>query len=916
MIQSCLVSVISTISRLTVLFVLWAACPVYAQIVTNNGALVTATNGSIMWVNGNYNTIGNGQSTFQGNALLQVNGSMTIQSGAMNLQDSSLAVATDSCVLDAAGEMHRLGTGLLSVYKMVSNKGTIENTGTIEVGRTALPTSIRQHVWNDVTGVITNKGMLRFLADNGKFANYQPDITKVDNSGGIIEFTGLNNLFTEGDYKVPFIGDNASTALGSRWNFRISGLVRYTHLLDTQRVQARYYTNLELDQSAVKLVPTDVYVGNTYSITPTSGKRFYSGTFHYDGSIPQSIYPEQGPSLVNRYYNLDLLVSDQSQSSTKSVDTNQIVRLDAVLTSAALAPLHVNGEMYLGNLGRDTSITFGTIDIRNKGIVEMGSRPAIVHADVTVSPGQFHSPKGAGDVTVASTAVMKLVATDGVLRLGEGTNLIVTGDFQNAGDGTNLTAHPTSTVFFNGKSGQQIEKTILTNGYGNVSTLLDKVSRGNVFMTGNLKVDSGNVQMNKDVLTMIDPRKSVTYVGGLEEVIGGFRHLAMPSGTGSFTFNNRNTTVTFATGSVVPQEMTFTVTPVASPANPPLQFSDITDANRRIIIDYSDTSDWEATIRAGYKVTEIGNQIDEAQLEFFETTPISAKNINTAQLNSSYKYTRQFSSASALGYVELPGIHPFKISSTLPDAAVFATGNDLLLRYGSEKPAAPILAHVLMEGPYRDGGMTYDLRKYNLIDSTPRDMTPYNLDPLRSLERIRTMPDSIVDWVTIEVRTLLSGGDKVYRNCLLRADGSLVDLDGKSAVKLPLTQNGDYYVVVRHRNHLAVMTAAPVPLKLSAPGIKDTLKLVDLSDERIVLGGVDALRAIARRPDNSIIYGMIGGDYNSDGVIDQRDYDRIWNWRDYEGYWNEDTDLSGIVTTRDYNLSWNNANMGRKTLVP
>ncbi len=112
------------------------------------------------------------------------------------------------------------------------------------------------------------------------------------------------------------------------------------------------------------------------------------------------------------------------------------------------------------------------------------------------------------------------------------------------------------------------------------------------------------------------------------------------------------------------------------------------------------------------------------------------------------------------------------------------------------------------------------------------------------------------------------------------------------------------------------MTASPVPLKLSIPGVKDTLQLVNLSDERVVLGGADALRAIARRPDNSIIYGMIGGDYNSDGVIDQRDYDRIWNWRDYEGYWNEDTDLSGIVTTRDYNLSWNNANMGRKTLVP
>ena len=93
-IQSC-----KAISRLTVLFVLWAVCPVYTQIVTNKGAILTGTNGSIVWVNGSYCSVSNGQSSFEGNSLLQVNGNMVLQSGAVNLRDSSLGVVTDSCIL-------------------------------------------------------------------------------------------------------------------------------------------------------------------------------------------------------------------------------------------------------------------------------------------------------------------------------------------------------------------------------------------------------------------------------------------------------------------------------------------------------------------------------------------------------------------------------------------------------------------------------------------------------------------------------------------------------------------------------------------------------------------------------------------------------------------------------------------------
>ena len=46
----------------------------------------------------------------------------------------------------------------------------------------------------------------------------------------------------------------------------------------------------------------------------------------------------------------------------------------------------------------------------------------------------------------------------------------------------------------------------------------------------------------------------------------------------------------------------------------------------------------------------------------------------------------------------------------------------------------------------------------------------------------------------------------------MKNDGGIVDLDGTSAVAFPGVADGDYYIVVYHRNHLPVMSAAAVTL--------------------------------------------------------------------------------------------------------
>ncbi|MEZ4934959.1 MAG: hypothetical protein R2788_22870 [Saprospiraceae bacterium] len=72
--------------------------------------------------------------------------------------------------------------------------------------------------------------------------------------------------------------------------------------------------------------------------------------------------------------------------------------------------------------------------------------------------------------------------------------------------------------------------------------------------------------------------------------------------------------------------------------------------------------------------------------------------------------------------------------------------------------------------------------------------------------------NAIVDWVFVELR---SKTDPYYtiltRSALLQRDGDVVDLDGVSPVVFR-AKTDEYFIVLRHRNHLGVITATPFGL--------------------------------------------------------------------------------------------------------
>jgi hypothetical protein len=138
----------------------------------------------------------------------------------------------------------------------------------------------------------------------------------------------------------------------------------------------------------------------------------------------------------------------------------------------------------------------------------------------------------------------------------------------------------------------------------------------------------------------------------------------------------------------------------------------------------------------------------------------------------------------------------------------------------------------------------------------------------------------------------------------------IVDLDGVSPVLLSKggIDSGEYYIAVRHRNHLSIITENKISI------YPETMEqIVDFSNPNNIMGRANALKPVGYDPNGKMLWAMFSGDVNGDGVVDQTDLVLSWEERDFEGYYGFDSNLSGIINTRDFNFNWNN--QGQATFI-
>lgn len=113
---------------------------------------------------------------------------------------------------------------------------------------------------------------------------------------------------------------------------------------------------------------------------------------------------------------------------------------------------------------------------------------------------------------------------------------------------------------------------------------------------------------------------------------------------------------------------------------------------------------------------------------------------------------------------------------------------------------------VALEGPYNSTDMTSNLI---LPNAQPFNSLPWLYS---GKEYSDDIPIEVIDWVLVSLRSNTDKDSEVAcRAGFLLGDGSIVDLDGTSPLAFAVDQ-GSYYVVVEHRNHLPIMSSIVIPL--------------------------------------------------------------------------------------------------------
>lgn len=216
---------------------------------------------------------------------------------------------------------------------------------------------------------------------------------------------------------------------------------------------------------------------------------------------------------------------------------------------------------------------------------------------------------------------------------------------------------------------------------------------------------------------------------------------------------------------------------------------------------------------------------------------------------------------------------------------------------------------IFLEGCYDATGdsMHTRLNRDNLMPLTqPYGGSPWNYS---GSESVAAFPQGTVDWVLLELRSGTDVGSQVARRAaLLLKNGQVTDTDGISSVAFPAVVSGQYYIVVRHRNHLAAMTAVPVTLRT-------TSSLYDFSDSpaKAYSGGSPGTKAL-----ESGMYGLYSGDGDGNGLVDGNDRTVIWLPQDGT-VWQYgkagDFNLDGAIDAIDCNEYWL-PNNGMASQVP
>lgn len=211
-----------------------------------------------------------------------------------------------------------------------------------------------------------------------------------------------------------------------------------------------------------------------------------------------------------------------------------------------------------------------------------------------------------------------------------------------------------------------------------------------------------------------------------------------------------------------------------------------------------------------------------------------------------------------------------------------------------------------LEGAYNPTSNRMSNTLLNIIPTyQPYGVAPFNFngDTLVTNNEVITQfsdaAGNVVDWVLVELRDKNNPSTIVSRKAgLIRQNGSIIDPTGS-----PLTfqvPSDQYYISVRHRNHLMIRSTSPVSL---TAGQTTSYNFTTAGNS---VGG----KQIDTSP---VVWGMIAGDVNGNGQIQNNDNEDFIDLQiGQTGYRSADINMDGIVDANDNTLWHQNNGLGEQ----
>ncbi|RYY45312.1 MAG: hypothetical protein EOO06_16705 [Chitinophagaceae bacterium] len=471
-----------------------------------------------------------------------------------------------------------------------------------------------------------------------------------------------------------------------------------------------------------------------------------------------------------------------------------------------------------------------------------------------------------------------------------GAQVTVQGDVQNAGtlnnDGSlRVQGNYTNTGTYTGATTGTLEmfgtgNANLTPGTATYPNLvINKATAGDIVtLTANTTVSNGftltqgilttNPTVTPAVALVAGATTPFTFAAG-KEVIGSVRRTSWTAGAAR-VFNQPNMLVT-TNGGTAPSDLTVTMIPNGDPTQAERE------VKRKFNFATTGGTGFTADVRFPYADAELNASNTEAGLVPWRLVAAEWNAKATAVTKN-----------GTTNWVNTTGIPAADLAQEWKLADANYTVNATAYLRGAWINGTGLLRNVL-----NTSGL--------LPLSQPYTGSPYTY---LGTESVGSIPNAnVVDWVLIELRKPVSGLPEDANSssiigrkaAFLLTNGTITELDGVTPVLVPITKQGAAnYIVVRHRNHLAVMSTAKAS---NAVGTFAN----DFSVQSNIYANPSANSApatlLGATGIGSTKYGLWVGDSNVSGDLTGADVTQI-NVAVFQGQ-------TGIYSTRDSNMDGN-----------